>query len=221
MAGSGSDEKRVTTAMPAMSATIIGREVFPTTFDGRLQQPTLVTLCILLTMSRKFFKRHLPKPEVVRGHASLRFLGDLLHEPNLWHLNRRSVSRAVFIGIFCAFIPLPLQMLFAALLSLWIRSNLALSVGLVWITNPLTIPPIFYSTYKLGCVILDVPQADFDIELSWQWLTESMKFFIAPLLVGSLTAGTILASISYFAMTLFWRQNAMKRWKNRRANRSK
>lgn len=172
-------------------------------------------------MPRKFFKRHLPEPEKVRQHASLRFLGDLLHQPNLWHLNRRSVSRAVFIGVFCAFIPFPSQMLIAALISLWIRSNLALSVGLVWITNPITIPPIFYSTYKLGCFMLDIPAADFDIEMSWQWLSESMRLFIAPLLVGSFTVGTILASISYITITLMWRQNVLKRWRDRKHLRRK
>lgn len=172
-------------------------------------------------MPRKFFKRHLPSPESIKQHSSLRFLGDVLHEPNLWHLNRRSVARAAFVGVFCAFIPFPLQMLIAALISLWIHSNLALSVGLVWITNPLTIPPIFYFTYKLGCVMLDVPVADFSIELSWQWLTQSMKLFIAPLLLGSFTVGTILASISYVAIATIWRQNTIKRWQKRKANRFK
>lgn len=167
-------------------------------------------------MPRKFFKRYLPEPERIRQHASLRFLGDVLHQPNLWHLNRRSVSRAVFIGVFCAFIPFPSQMLIAAMISLWISGNLALSVGLVWITNPITIPPIFYATYKLGCIMLDIPAAEFDIELSWQWLTESMRLFIAPLLVGSFTAGTVLATVSYIAILTIWRQNVIKKWQGRR-----
>ncbi|MBL4583105.1 MAG: DUF2062 domain-containing protein [Pseudomonadales bacterium] len=172
-------------------------------------------------MPRKFFKRHLPDPEKVKQYASLRFLGDVLHQPNLWHLNRRSVSRAAFVGVFCAFIPFPSQMLIAAFMSLWLRSNLALSVGLVWITNPLTIPPIFYSTYKLGCLMLGVPASDFTIELSWQWLTQSMKLFIAPLLVGSFTAGLALASISYVSIIVLWRQNVIKRWRERKLLRSK
>ena len=172
-------------------------------------------------MPRDFFKRHLPKPEKVRQLASLRFLGSMLHEPNLWHLNRRSVSRAVFIGVFCAFIPFPSQMLIAALMSLWLRGNLALSVGLVWITNPLTIPPIFYATYKLGCVMLDIPPSEFSIELSWQWLSESMKLFIAPLLLGSFTAGTLIASISYVTIMFIWRRKAINQWRARKLRRSK
>ena len=36
-----------------------------------------------------------------------RWLQPFLDHPNLFHLNRNSISRAVGIGIFCAFIPLP------------------------------------------------------------------------------------------------------------------
>ena len=57
-------------------------------------------------MPRRLFKRYMPDPEQIRNHRSLRFLGKLLHEPNLWHLNRRSVSRAMAMGLFAAFVPL-------------------------------------------------------------------------------------------------------------------
>lgn len=69
--------------------------------------------------------------------------------------------------------------------------------------------------------MLDIPAADFDIEMSWQWLSESMRLFIAPLLVGSFTVGTILASISYITITLMWRQNVLKRWRDRKHLRRK
>lgn len=91
-------------------------------------------------MPRRLFKRYMPDPESIRSQKSLRFLGKLTHDPNLWHLNRHSVSRAMAAGLFAAFIPMPMQMLLAAGLAVWIRSNLPISVGLVWLTNPITIP---------------------------------------------------------------------------------
>src|SRR5690625_7959433 len=85
---------------------------------------------MLTAMPRKALQRLLPDPSRFAGHRSLRLLRGRLHDPNLWYLTRHSVSTAVFIGLFIALIPMPLQMLTAALLALWWRANLAISVAL-------------------------------------------------------------------------------------------
>ena len=97
-------------------------------------------------MPRKFFKKYMPDQHLLRSHRSLRWLGTHLHDPNLWHLTRKSVSRAFLVGVFCAFLPIPGQMIVAAALALLCTSNLAISIGLVWLTNPLTMPPVFVIT---------------------------------------------------------------------------
>ena len=104
-------------------------------------------------MARKLLKRLMPDPESIRKRPGLKFLGKLLHDPNLFHLNRHSVSVAAFVGVFTSFLPLPGQMLIAAGLALLARCNLPLSIVLVWISNPLTILPIFATTTKLGTII--------------------------------------------------------------------
>ena len=100
-------------------------------------------------MPRKFIKKHLPSEQTLRGNTSLKWLSKYIKHPSLWHLNRKSVSRAFLAGVFCAFLPIPMQMVVAALLAILIRANLAVSIGLVWISNPLTMPPIFFFTYSL------------------------------------------------------------------------
>ena len=107
-------------------------------------------------MPRRLFKRYMPDPESIRSQKSLRFLGKLTHDPNLWHLNRHSVSRAMAAGLFAAFIPMPMQMLLAAGLAVWIRSNLPIRrIGLADQSDHDA--PGLYCTYKLGAWLMQVP----------------------------------------------------------------
>ncbi len=171
-------------------------------------------------MPKQALKKFFPSPQAVKEHPSLQFLGTLLHEPNLWHLNRRSVSRAFLIGIFCAFLPMPFQMVLAAILGIFIHSNLPISIGLVWISNPITIPPIFYFTYLVGAEILDIPSKPFEIELSVEWALEKLGAIWEPLLLGSFICAVIFSSIGYVGIRLFWRWNVMRQWQKRKLKRA-
>ena len=106
-------------------------------------------------MPKDTLRRYLPTPARIREYRVLRPVRHWLQNPEIWHLHRRSVSGATFIGLFCAFMPVPSQMLLAAVLAVASRCNLPLAVAWVWITNPLTIPPIFYFSYRLGAWLLD------------------------------------------------------------------
>lgn len=171
-------------------------------------------------MARKLLKRWMPDPAGVKENPSLHFLGDLRHDPNLFHLNRQSVSVAFFVGVFCAFLPIPGQMPIAALAALWVRCNLPLAVALVWISNPLTIPPIFYATYEFGRWILQTPQVHFSIELSWEWVRGNLGKIWQPLVVGSLISGVFFATLGYVTMQLFWRWHVVRNWRRRNAGRN-
>jgi len=73
---------------------------------------------------RKYFRKYLPDRDAVRSSRLAKPFGSWLHHPNLWCLNRRSVSGAVAIGLFCGLIPGPLQMLGALLLAIPLRKNI-------------------------------------------------------------------------------------------------
>ncbi len=166
-------------------------------------------------MPKKFIKRYLPAPEKVRAMKSLHFLGDILHEPNLWHINRHGVARAFLVGIFFSFIPMPFQMIFAAVFAIWFNANLPLSVILVWISNPVTMPPIFYFNYKVGALILDRPVLDIEFQLSWTWLGSRLVDIGIPLYLGSLIVATASGCIAYLIIQFLWRRKVKKDWNER------
>lgn len=177
-------------------------------------------------MAKKIVKRYMPDVHKIRHHRHLRFFGTLLHDPNLWHLNRHSVAGAVAAGLFMAFIPMPFQMIPAAALAIWFRVNLPISVALVWLTNPITIPPVFYFCYKLGTWVLHRPVrpvtfgiSDTTFELSWTWVTHEFGNIWQPLLLGSVVVASLAALAGYWGMRAFWRLHVVRAWEARRKKR--
>lgn len=170
-------------------------------------------------MPKKFLRRWMPTPKKFRDTRCLSFLRPLMEEPNLFHLNRHSVSVAFFVGIFCAFLPIPGQTIIAACLALLFRCNLPISVALIWISNPLTIPPIFFLTFEFGRWLLNSPPMDFKIQLSLEWFSLQGKSIIAPLLVGSLTCGVFFGALGYFSIHQLWRWHVVRSWQNRKQRR--
>ena len=156
-------------------------------------------------MPRRLFKRYLPDPTSIREHKSLRFFGKLLHDPNLWHLNRHSVARAMGVGLFAALIPMPAQMLLAAALAIPVRGNLPIAVSLVWLTNPLTMPPVFFVTSMTGAWLMQVPPRTLPDELTFEWITDQLSTLWQPFLLGSVVCGVVLGILGYFGTMLYWR----------------
>lgn len=167
-------------------------------------------------MPKKFIQKYLPKHDVIKKQKSLAIFGTLLHNPNLWCLNRRSAAGAFAVGLFVAFIPLPSQMIIAAFLALAFGVNLPISVTLVWITNPITMPVIFYATYKLGTFLLNTPQYQFKFELSWTFLFQQMEIIGPPFLLGSLVCGAFFALLGYFGIHTIWRYSVVRSWEQRK-----
>ena len=171
-------------------------------------------------MPKHRLQRYLPKPSELSKNRLLRPVAHLLHNPELWHMNRRAVSGAVFIGLFCAFVPLPLQMALAAILAISFRCNLPISVAIVWITNPLTIPPMFYFAYQLGAWLLDMQLSEETIEISLSWLWQNLATIGYPLLFGSFVCGWVSGVSGFVVTRVLWRMHVITRWRQRREKRA-
>ena len=126
---------------------------------------------------------------------------------------------AFFVGLFLAFVPLPGQMPLAALAAVLLRCNLPLSVGLVWVTNPLTAPAIFFLAYQVGALLIDVPVQELQFSFSFAWLQERLETVWRPLLLGCLLCGLFFGSLGYFVINVLWRLRVVRQWRRRRQRR--
>lgn len=167
-------------------------------------------------MPKKFIRRFLPDHNNVRKSKYLRVFGTLLHDPNLWHLNRRSACGAFGIGLFFAFWPVPFQMIFSTAAAIIFRVNVPVSVAAVWITNPLTMPPIFYAAYLLGSTVLGTKVDHFVFELSWTWLADSVSTIGPAFILGCLIFSVFFSVLGYFSLDWIWRMSVLRAWKRRR-----
>jgi len=163
---------------------------------------------------KNWLKRHLPSSESVRTRRGLRWLGSRLTDPGLWYFNRRSVSGGAAVGLFMAFLPMPVQMIPATVASLLLRVNLPTAILGVWITNPLTIAPIYYACYVLGSWVLGTP-ASAQFDPSWEWLSGEMARIGWPLLIGCLLVSTVSAVLGYVGVNWLWRWQVRRAWQRR------
>jgi uncharacterized protein (DUF2062 family) len=170
-------------------------------------------------MPKQLLKRIMPDAKTIRNHKHLRIFGTLLHSANLWHLNKRSASGAFAVGLFMCFVPVPFQMVLAAAGAIAFQVNLPLSVALVWITNPVTMPPIFYSSYLVGTWLIGTPEGDFNFELTIDWLINGLGAIWQPFLLGCFVCGSIASVTSYALIRLLWRLNVMRQWNKRSRQR--
>ena len=171
-------------------------------------------------MPRRLIKQYMPDHDKIRTHKHLQCLGTLLHHKYLWHLNRHSVAIAFAIGLFFAFVPVPFQMLLAAIGAILLHGNLPISVALVWLTNPLTMPPIFYAAYLLGARILDTPAIDAEqfSTFSWDWLLNGLSAIWQPFLLGCFVMGVTCAIVGYASIHIAWRLLVLRRWRHRHSS---
>ena len=180
-------------------------------------------------MPRKFFRKYLPSAESVRANRWVAMFGKLLHHPNLWHLNRDSVSGAVAIGLFAGLVPGPLQMLTALILAVPLRRNLPVALLVTLYTNPFTIVPLYLVAYAYGSLLLGHGSAQPQIahfEMDWGHLGDSMARLMdwtlalgKPLAVGLVALGLTLALVGYVAVRLAWRIYVVHAWRVRQRKR--
>ncbi|MDE0990501.1 MAG: DUF2062 domain-containing protein [Pseudomonadales bacterium] len=150
-------------------------------------------------------KKYLPTSKQIAEIRALSFLRHLLLEPNLWHMNRYSLSFGFLIGGICCFLPIFFQSVPCVLLCVWIRCNVPVAVLVVWISNPITFGPMMYFAYRVGLWILGTEQ---EIELlnpSLKWFVDQISIVWQPIIVGSLACGVAFGMAGFIVIQLYYR----------------
>jgi uncharacterized protein len=166
-------------------------------------------------MPKHLLKRYTPDARTIREHKYLRVFARFLDDPNLFHMNRRSVSGAFAAGLFWAMIPIPVQMIAAAATAILVRVNLPISVALVWLTNPITMPPVFYFNYLVGTWILGHPAEVGEFHPTLEWVGELIANNWLPLYFGSVVVGVVSGLVGYIGIRAYWRWHIVNRFRTR------
>jgi len=170
------------------------------------------------TLRRKL-QRQLGKPKD-KPDAVRNWVRNTFAQPMVWHLNRRSVAGGVAVGLFVSWIPVPLQMLLAAVLAAVLRVHVPVSVVMVWFTNPLTFAPLLYAAWRSGSMILGKPVLAEPLSFSTQSILTHAGHAWPTLLTGMLFCASVSAVLGFCATLIIWRVHAIRRWRQRKQRSS-
>jgi len=148
-------------------------------------------------MIRKVFKK---KPS---GSKLDKFIEKYNLPREYLSINRKSVSRGIWIGLFWGFIPMPMQMLGVMATTPFFKFNVPIAISVVWLSNPFTMPPMYYMEYLTGIFILGKEDID-NVELSMDWFSENWDAIIIPLYTGTAFYSIIVSTIIYFSINRLW-----------------
>jgi uncharacterized protein (DUF2062 family) len=151
--------------------------------------------------------------EAILTNRWLKPCAHLFAHPALWHLNRRSVPRALAIGFFSAFIIPVGQFVLAALAAVAMRANVPLAAAATLISNPLTFPPIYFAAYKVGFFLL--PHSSTGVGDVAQSVGSTLLDVSGPTALGLLIFATVSAVVGHIAGTIWCRISLMRRWRRR------
>ena len=117
-------------------------------------------------------------------------------------------------------LPFPFQMVIAAAVSIAVGCNVPVAVVMCWITNPITMAPIYFAAYRLGAWLLGLPPHVVRFELSLDWIMGAFSDVWAPLILGCFVIGAAGAVLGYYGTHLIWRAAVVREWRSRRRGRS-
>ncbi len=167
-------------------------------------------------MPRRLLKRITPHPTTLQRRWYLRLFGSRVTEPGLWSLQRRSITSAFGLGLAICFVPLPVHLPLAVLVAIARQVNVPTIVGTVFLVNPFTVVPVFYTAYRVGAAVLGEPLKPFHFQFSFEWLQSGLGPLWQPFLIGCLLCALVVGLAGWMGLELLWRWQVRNRYRTRR-----
>ncbi len=157
-------------------------------------------------MPRRVFKKFAFKRHEFKGDSwALKPFRKLMQEPRYWGIRRRTVVPAFSLGLFLSFMPFPAQPIIGTLIAIATRINIPIAFVTPFVSNPLTMPPMYYASYRTGAWVLGLEPQPFEFEISIDWLTHTFVNIWQPVTLGCLILGTIAAAVGFIVVDVAWR----------------
>ena len=172
-----------------------------------------------------WFRKHIPTRETVHRYRLLKPFARHLRNPELWRLHRRSVPRAVALGLGVGVIIPFMHTVIAAILAIPLRANVALAAAFTLVVNPLTIPFLYLAAYRIGSWELHHDAKLVDPSAAERASGELARFLFwihqasGPIALGILTIAVTAAAFGYVISALIWRGWLQSKWRARRQAR--
>lgn len=175
----------------------------------------------------------MPTGDTIRQNRYLRPFRRYLDRHFLWQFNRKAVAGGVAVGLFLGIISPIAQMLLAAIGAIIFRVNLPVAVFATFVTNPFTVPPMYFVAYKIGNAFVETETSAviaengtglsksfydqlMEVIGSFHLFIEWISSFGLPLVIGLCVVATLSSVIGYFAVNWLWQLSVRLRWSKRR-----
>ncbi len=146
-----------------------------------------------------------------------------------------AIARGAAVGVCIAFLPVfGFQMIAAAILATALKANRPAAILATWVSNPLTMPPLFLFTYRLGSAFVGQPTSSLisqrlldllqnltgpsrDVREFLNGVANLGSHIVLSLVAGGLIAGLAAAALCYPAS--LWLGRRFRTYRERRRSR--
>ena len=118
--------------------------------------------------------------------------------------DKNMIIKGISIGLFWGFIPMPGQMLGVIFTTFIFRFNVLVALMVVWFSNPITYPFVFYVEYLTGSFLLNKKHLS-NIELNTEWFVEHWNEIIISLYTGAFFYSIVSSLFVYFVFKIFYK----------------